>query len=98
MSPTGAVPTWDLFDQVRITTSWCDRQNETGTVVERERMTTVDSWRYGIQFEHDRVIYAVEAELACAVHNDRGSREHSGRKIAVECTCGHRVRTEYQED
>lgn len=98
ISPTGAVPAWSHFDQVRITASWCDRQNQTGTVVSREYMPNVDSWRYGVQFEHGIVKYAVEAEMACAVHNDRGSREFSGRKIRIECTCGHVVRTEYKED
>lgn len=32
INPTGAVPTWSVFDQVRITATWCDRRNE-GVVV-----------------------------------------------------------------
>lgn len=95
IAPDGSVPVWRFGDRVVSHATWLpeDLRGQTGKVWAREWQTG-GYWVYRVRYPGGEFKHIVEAQLACARHNDRGGTETAGRDLRTYCTCGHLVGTE----
>lgn len=102
IAPNGSVPMWKVTEKVTFHGSWHPALvGQECKVIGREWTGTY--WTYRVRraatdTEPDVTVWAVEPELRCVRHNERGSTEHAGRKRRVYCSCGMLVRTEWDDE